>query len=138
MSTINRRSNQISALAISRLSALKILLCVPLSMAFFFVVCQFSASTVKQIALVSVDMISTHYISDLILFLLFQITPDYLELVALTPGVRINFIFTNSNVFAGIAGIGVIPSLGLALSSVRKGGRTVHTSCLAMLFGLCP
>ena len=71
-------------------------------------------------ALVSVDMISTHYISDLILFLLSKITPNYLELEPLVPGTRINSIFTNPNVFAGIAGIGVILSLGLVLSSAGR------------------
>jgi len=83
-------------------------------------------------SLVSVDMISTHYISDLILFLLSKITPDYLELEPLVPGTRINSIFTNPNVFAGIAGIGVMLSLGLVLSSARKKERAVHTSCLAV------
>lgn len=83
-------------------------------------------------ALVSVDMISTHYISDLILFLLSKITPNYLELEPLVPGTRINSIFTNPNVFAGIAGIGVMLSLGLVLSSAGKKERAVHTSCLAV------
>ena len=83
-------------------------------------------------ALVSVDMISTHYISDLILFLLSKITPNYLELEPLVPGTRINSIFTNPNVFAGIAGIGVMLSLGLVLSSAEKKERAVHTSCLAV------
>ena len=83
-------------------------------------------------ALVSVDMISTHYISDLILFLLSKITPNYLELEPLVPGTRINSIFTNPNVFAGIAGIGVMLSLGLVLSSSGKKERAVHTSCLAV------
>lgn len=83
-------------------------------------------------SLVSVDMISTHYISDLILFLLSKVTPDYLELEPLVPGTRILSIFTNSNVFAGIAGIGVMLSLGLVLSSVGKKERAVHTSCLAV------
>ena len=71
-------------------------------------------------ALVSIDMISTHYISDLILFILSKITPDYLELEPLVPGTRINSIFTNPNVFAGIAGIGVMLSLGLVLSSAGR------------------
>lgn len=83
-------------------------------------------------ALVSIDMISTHYISDLILFLLSKITPNYLELEPLVPGTRINSIFTNPNVFAGIAGIGVMLSLGLVLSSAGKKERAVHTSCLAV------
>lgn len=225
VSTINKRRNKMLAPAASWLSTSKMLLCVPLSVVFFFVVCLLSASTVKRAALyligltlalmvlrffklrsrvtlpllalalyvvmngvstlyatsgkfalyeflkilcafcltlivlavapgqgmesgrwiasilegfvalaslVSVDMISTHYISDLILFLLSKITPDYLELDALTPGVRINSIFTNPNVFAGIAGIGVMLSLGLALSSAGKKERAVHTSCLAV------
>lgn len=83
-------------------------------------------------SLASVDMISTHYISDLILFLLSKITPDYLELEPLFPGTRILTIFTNPNVFAGIAGIGVMLSLGLALSSTGKKERAVHNSCLAV------
>lgn len=225
VSTINKKSNKIQASAVSWLSASKMLLCVPLSVVFFFVVCLLSASTVKRAALTltalilalvvlrfsklrsrvtlpllalalyvimngastlyatsgkfalyeflkilcafcltlivlavapgqgmesgrwiasilegfvalaalaSVDMISTHYISDLILFLLSQITPDYLELEPLVPGTRINSIFTNPNVFAGIAGIGVILSLGLVLSSAGNKERAVHTSCLAV------
>ncbi|MCI9169711.1 MAG: O-antigen ligase family protein [Lawsonibacter sp.] len=83
-------------------------------------------------ALISIDMISTHYISDLILFILSKITPDYLELEPLVPGTRINSIFTNPNVFAGIAGIGVMLSLGLVLSSAGRKERAVHTSCLAV------
>lgn len=225
VSTINKRRNRIPALEASWLSASKMLLCVPLSVLFFFVVCLLSASTVKRAALTltaltlalvvlrfsklrsrvtlpllalalyvimngastlyatsgkfalyeflkilcafcltlivlavapgqgmesgrwiasilegfaalaslaSVDMISTHYISDLILFLLSKITPDYLALEPLFPGTRILTIFTNPNVFAGIAGIGVMLSLGLVLSSAGKKERAVHTSCLAV------
>ena len=83
-------------------------------------------------ALVSVDMISTHYISDLVLFFLSKITPDYLELESLLSGTRILSFFTNPNVFAGIVGIGVILSLGLVLSSTGKKERAVHASCLAV------
>lgn len=225
VSTINKRRNKMLAPAASWLSASKMLLCVPLSVVFFFVVCLLSASTVKRAALtltaltlalavlrffklrsrvtlpllalalyvimngastlyatsgkfalyeflkllcafcltlivlavapgqgmesgrwiasilegfvalaslVSIDMISTHYVSDLILFLLSKITPDYLELEPLVPGTRILTIFTNPNVFAGIAGIGVMLSLGLALSSAGKKERAIHTSCFAV------
>lgn len=83
-------------------------------------------------ALVSIDMISTHLISDPILLLLSGITQDYLELDALVPGTRMNSIFMNPNVFAGIAGIGVMLSLGLVLSSAGKKERAVHTACLAV------
>lgn len=225
VSTINKRRNKMLAPAASWLSASKMLLCVPLSVVFFLVVCLLSASTVKRAALyligltlalmvlrffklrsrvtlpllalalyvimngistlyatsgkfalyeflkilcafcltlivlavapgqgmesgrwiasilegfvalaslVSIDMISTHYVSDLILFLLSKITPDYLELEPLVPGTRILTIFTNPNVFAGIAGIGVMLSLGLVLSSTGKKERAVHTACLAV------
>lgn len=83
-------------------------------------------------ALVSIDMISTHLISDRVLDFLSGITPDYLNLTPLVPGTRMNSIFTNPNVFAGIAGIGVILSLGLAMSAARKRERAVHASCLAV------
>lgn len=225
VSTINKRRNKIPAPAVSWLSASKMLLCAPLSVVFFFVVCLLSASTVKRAALVltvltlalvvlrfsklrgrvtfpllalalyvlmdgmstlyaasgkfalyeflkilcafcltliflavapgqgiesgrwiasvlegftmvaalvSIDMISTRLISTPVLTFLSGMTPDYLELTPLSPGVRMYSIFMNPNVFAGISGIGVILSLGLALSSARKRERAIHTSCLAV------
>ena len=51
VSTINKRRNKMLAPAASWLSASKMLLCVPLSVVFFFVVCLLSASTVKRAAL---------------------------------------------------------------------------------------
>lgn len=84
-------------------------------------------------ALVSIDMISTHLISDPVFDFLAGITPDYVELDPLSPGTRINSIFMNPNVFAGIAGIGVMLSLGLTMSSEGKKERCVHTSCLALI-----
>lgn len=50
----------------------------------------------------------------------------------MNPGERMNSIFMNPNVFAGISGIGVMLSLGLALSAERKVERAVHTACLAV------
>lgn len=83
-------------------------------------------------ALVSIDMISTHLISDPFLMLLSGITPDYLDVEPLEPGTRMLSIFINPNVFAGIAGIGVMLSLGLAMSAERKRERAVHVSCMAV------
>lgn len=84
-------------------------------------------------ALVSIDMIATHLISDPVLDFLPGTTPDYLESNPLVPGVRMNSIFMNPDVFAGVAGIGVMMSLGLAMSSAEKKERFVHTSCLAVI-----
>ena len=39
-------------------------------------------------------------------------------------------VFTNPNVFAGCVGIGVLLSLGLAVSAQKKAERAVHLSCL--------
>lgn len=225
VSTISKRNNKIQISAVSQLSALKMPLCVPLAVVFFFVVCLLSASTVKRAALVlivltlalvilrfsklrdrvtlpiltlalyllvngisilyatsgkfalyeflkilcafcltliflaaapgqgiesgrwiasilegfvalaalvSIDMISTRLISAPVLTFLSGMTPDYLELKVLEPGTRIDSIFMNPNVFAGISGIGVMLSLGLALSAERKVERAVHTACLAV------
>lgn len=84
-------------------------------------------------ALVSIDLISTHLIGGPFLDLLSVITPDYVDLSPLAPGMRMNSIFINPNVFAGIAGIGAMLSLGLTMSSKEKKERCVHTACLAVI-----
>lgn len=82
--------------------------------------------------LVSIDLLSTHFISGPALAVLGWFTPDYLDPVAVEGGVRMTSIFINPNVFAGCMGIGVLLSLGLAVSSVRSGVRTVHLVCLSV------
>lgn len=80
--------------------------------------------------LVSIDMLSTHIISAPILFILGMFTPDYEMLSGVEAGIRMTSIFENPNVFAGCAGIGVLLSLGLALSSETGKERMGHVVCL--------
>lgn len=80
--------------------------------------------------LVSIDMISTRFLSTPFLQLLSLLSSDYNGLSGLVPGVRLTSIFTNPNIFAGFAGLGVILSLGLANSASKQSERFFHLVCL--------
>ncbi len=80
--------------------------------------------------LVSVDLLSTRWISTPVLGLLSRFTPDYTHLTAVEEGTRMTSLFMNPNVFAGIAGTGVLLSLGLAVSAEGRRARTAHLVCL--------
>lgn len=79
--------------------------------------------------LVSIDLMSTRLLSGPVLAVLGLFTPDYNGLIGLEAGVRMTSLFTNPNIFAGCAGIGVLLSLGLAVSSEGR-ARLFHLSCL--------
>lgn len=76
--------------------------------------------------IVSIDLLSTHGISGAVLRVLGSVTPDYAELTGVEAGVRMTSIFGNPNIFAGCAGIGVLLSLGLTLSTAAGRQRSVH------------
>lgn len=80
--------------------------------------------------LVSIDLISTRFLSDLVLSLLSPLTPDYLNLSGLEAGVRMTSVFANPNVFAGVAGLGTLLSLGLVLSASSRRERCACAVCL--------
>ena len=80
--------------------------------------------------LVSVDLLSTRFISGPVLALVGQFTPDYAQLTAVEEGVRITSVFMSPNVFAGCMGIGVLLSLGLAVSAPGAAARRAHLVCL--------
>lgn len=80
--------------------------------------------------LVSIDLLSTRLFSGLVLKALAVFTPDYGDLAGVEAGVRMTSLFGNPNVFAGVAGLGVLLSLGLARSSRALWERRVHLSCL--------
>lgn len=80
--------------------------------------------------LVSIDMLSTRLFSGLVLSALSLFTPDYGGLVGVEAGIRMTSMFENPNVFAGVAGLGVLLSLGLAVSSDHRTERTVQTAIL--------
>lgn len=82
--------------------------------------------------LVSIDLISTRWISTPVLALLAQFTPDYSNLGVVEEGVRILSLFEAPNPFAGCIGIGVLLSLGLAASAEKLWNRAVHLACLSV------
>lgn len=81
-------------------------------------------------ALVSIDLLSTHILSDTVLHLLGEFTPDYADVGGVEAGVRMTSLFMNPNVFAGCVGIGVLLSLGLAVSTSNKIERFAHCALL--------
>ena len=90
-------------------------------------------------SIVSIDMISTHTISNAVLGMLARYTPDYAELELLQGG-RLATIFANPNIFAGFSGVGVLLSLGLACSAQGRSGRFVSCVLLfisSLAFLLC-
>ena len=68
-------------------------------------------------SLVSIDLISTRWISGAVVWLLGRFTETFQSLEAVETGTRIKSLFSNPNTFAGFAGIGVLLSLGLTVNS---------------------
>ena len=82
--------------------------------------------------LTSIDLLSTRWVSGAVLGVLGWFTPDYVALGAVEEGVRMTSIFLSPNVFAGCMGIGVLLSLGLAVSAEKPGARAAHVACLSV------
>ncbi len=80
--------------------------------------------------IVSVDLISTRFLSNAVTALLGFFTPDYANLSGVEDGVRMTSFFGNPNVFAGCIGIGVLLSLGLAATASNKTERRFFTALL--------
>lgn len=80
--------------------------------------------------LLSIDLLSTHILSGAFQGLMGLFSADYADLPGVETGVRMVSIFFNPNVFAGVAGIGVLLSLGLASSAKTNGERRFHLCCL--------
>ena len=72
-------------------------------------------------SLVSIDLISTRWISGVVLGFFHLFTEEYAQLDGVEAGVRMTSMFKHPNVFAGFSGIGVLLSLGLAARA--DGGR---------------
>ena len=85
--------------------------------------------SIALMGLVSIDMISTRLLSGPVLGFWGVFAPDYAQVDGLEVGVRMTSLFLNPNIFVGCAGIGVLLSPGLALSSERR-VRLFHLSCL--------
>ena len=88
------------------------------------------AHSAALMGIVSIDLLSTRWISGIFTWVLQIFSSDYEALAGVESGVRMTSVFRNPNVFAGIAGIGVLLSLGLVLSSERGKERISHVVCL--------
>lgn len=86
--------------------------------------------TTALAGLFSIDLLSTRLLSTPFLGFLGLFSQDYANLIPVETGIRMNSIFTNPNTFAGCVGIGVLLSLGLAVTEQRKGMRRFHLVCL--------
>lgn len=82
-------------------------------------------------ALVSIDMISTHWISGPFYKFLELFSSDYIETSVLSAkaGSRI-YTYTNANVFAAITGIAIMLGLELAVTERNQKNRQFHLVCL--------
>ncbi len=80
--------------------------------------------------LVSIDMFSTRILSAPVLALLGLFSEDFSSLTVVERGTRMTSLLENPNVFASFMGLGVLLSLGLALSSESARERTAHVACL--------
>lgn len=80
--------------------------------------------------LISIDLFSTRILSTPVLAILGLFCGDFNSLTVVEAGTRMTSLLENPNVFASFMGLGVLMSLGLALSSESKGERTAHVACL--------
>lgn len=80
--------------------------------------------------LVSIDLLSTRWISTPVLTILSWFTSDYVNLDAVEEGVRMTSVFIYPNAFAACVGIGVLLALGLAVTSEKAGERAAYLICL--------
>lgn len=83
-------------------------------------------------SLISIDMLSTHFLSDPFFAFAGTFTTSSVGL-GTTPveaGVRMLSIYQNPNAFAGVAGLGVLLGLGLAVTAETAGERRLHQVCL--------
>lgn len=83
-------------------------------------------------ALFSIDMLSTHWLSVPLFRFLQRFSLDYIMISnnAVETGVRMNSLYENPNVYAGVAGLGVLLALELAVTAENKKERCFHLVCL--------
>lgn len=82
--------------------------------------------------LVSIDLLSTRWISAPVLAFIGQFSTDYANLAVVEEGVRMTSVFIYPNAFADVMGIGVLLALGLAVTSERRIDRAGHLACLSI------
>ncbi|MBQ3135489.1 MAG: O-antigen ligase family protein [Oscillospiraceae bacterium] len=88
------------------------------------------ARAAALMGVVSIDLLSTRWISGAVVRLLGLFGKDYAVLGGVEEGIRMTSLVQNPNVFAGVAGIGVLLSLGLVLSGEGEKAGRGHLVCL--------
>ena len=81
-------------------------------------------------SLISIDLLSTRILSGIVTGFLSLFSPDYYMLPGVEAGVRMTSLLGNPNVFAGIAGIGVLLGLSLSVSTEQGKQRKGYIVCL--------
>ena len=83
-------------------------------------------------SLISIDMLSTHFLSGPFIAFVGTFTTGNVGLGTnpVEEGVRMLSIYQNPNAFAGVAGLGVLLGLGLAVTAENTGERRLHQVCL--------
>lgn len=79
---------------------------------------------------VSIDLLSTRWLSGVVTGVLRLFSTDFVIFFGVEDGIRMTSMIRNPNVFAGVAGIGVMLSLGLVLSCEQGKVRKSHLVCL--------
>lgn len=82
--------------------------------------------------LVSIDLLSTRWISTPVLTVLGWFTSDYTDLEVVEEGIRMISMFMYANPFAACMGIGVLLGLGLAVTAQSTKRRVFHLVCLSV------
>lgn len=75
-------------------------------------------------SLVSIDLISTRWISGAVTWILGHFTQSYEGLEGLQDNTRILSVFSNPNVFGGVSGLGILLSAGISDSLDRQKERS--------------
>lgn len=82
------------------------------------------------IGIVSIDLLSTRWISSAVTSILNLVSTDFSYLSGVEAGIRMTSLLQNPNIFAACAAIGVLLSLGMVLSAQSERERMADTVCL--------
>ncbi len=77
-------------------------------------------------SLISIDLLSTRWLSGAVLGFLGLFTAEYQWLDGVEAGVRMTSMFVHPNVFAGFSGIALLLSLGLSLAAEKRKDRNFY------------
>ncbi len=88
------------------------------------------AVATATVSIISIDMLSTRVLWKLFLQFVPLVSDDYTGISSLEAGVRMNSLFKLPNIYAGIAGLGVLLTLGLAISAHSKEDKILSRICL--------